>query len=314
MGLLETDFLQLRIIQVIEINEQLPLRCKRVILIDGKAVAQTVKSQVATQVQKFKTKYKKTPQLAVVNVGDDPASKIYLRNKEKSCAEVGIQSLRFSLDKEKSQEELDALITKLNADSDVNGILVQLPMPDHFSVEAVLAAMNPLKDADGFHPENLGLLMSGRPRVKPCTPFGVMKMLEHYKFDLKGKHVVVVGRSNIVGKPMGQLALAADATVTMCHSKTADLKKFTQSADIVVAAVGRPRFFDKSYFNKNSIVIDVGIHHVDGKTCGDVNFQDVENHVKALSPVPGGVGQMTVAMLLQNTIDLAFIQEEHRLV
>ena len=240
------------------------------ILIDGKVVAQFVKTEVSKKVETYRKKFGKFPQLAVVNVGDDPASKIYLRNKEKSCAEVGIQSLRFSLDKEKSQEELDALITKLNADPDVNGILVQLPMPDHFSVETVLAAMNPLKDADGFHPENLGLLMSGRPRVKPCTPYGVMKMLENYKIPLKGKHVVVVGRSNIVGKPMVQLALIADATVTVCHSKTQDLKKFTQSADIVVCAIGKPLFFDKSFFNKNSVVIDVGMHHVDGKTCGDV--------------------------------------------
>lgn len=284
------------------------------LLIDGKVVAQAVKTEVAEKVKKFKSKYGKTPQLAVVNVGDDPASKIYLRNKEKACADVGMQSLRFSLEKEKSQEELDSLITKLNADADINGILVQLPMPDHFSVESVLAAMNPLKDADGFHPENLGLLLSGRPRVKPCTPFGVMKMLEYYKIPVKGKNVVVVGRSNIVGKPMGQLLLAADATVTICHSKTTDLKKHTEAADIVVAAIGKARFFDKSYFNKNTVVIDVGMHHIDGKTCGDVNFTDVENNVKALSPVPGGVGQMTVAMLLQNTIDLAFIQEEHRLV
>jgi methylenetetrahydrofolate dehydrogenase (NADP+)/methenyltetrahydrofolate cyclohydrolase len=256
----------------------------------------------------FKAKYGKAPVLAVVNVGDDPASKIYLRNKEKSCEEVGIQSLRFSLEKERSQEELDALIIKLNADADVNGILVQLPMPEHFSVHKVLQSMNPLKDADGFHPENLGLLLSGRPRVKPCTPYGIMEMLKFYKINLKGKHVVVVGRSNIVGKPMAQLALQENATVTMCHSQTQDLKKFTQSADVVVCAVGRPQFFDMSYFNKDSVVIDVGMHHVDGKTYGDADFSQLENKVRALTPVPGGVGQMTVAMLLKNTVDLAELQ------
>ncbi len=284
------------------------------LLLDGRVVAKTVKSQVSAQVQKYKSKYGKTPQLAVVNVGDDPASKIYLKNKERSCEEVGIQSLRFSLDKEQSQEELDALITKLNADSEVNGILVQLPMPEHFSVDKVLAAMNPLKDADGFHPENLGLLLSGRPRVKPCTPFGIMKMLEYHKIPVKGKHMVVVGRSNIVGKPMAQLALMADATVTICHSKTPDLKKFTKDADIVICAIGKAKFFDHSFFNKNTVVVDVGMHHIDGKTVGDVDFQDCENKVEALSPVPGGVGQMTVAMLLQNTIDMANYQAGHSLL
>ncbi|MBK9292935.1 MAG: bifunctional methylenetetrahydrofolate dehydrogenase/methenyltetrahydrofolate cyclohydrolase FolD [Oligoflexia bacterium] len=284
------------------------------LLIDGRKVAQKIKEKVATDVTRFKAKYKKAPALAVINVGDDPASAIYLRNKEKSCADVGITSMRFKLDKEKSQEELDALINKLNTDTDVHGILVQLPMPKHFSVEKVLTTLNPLKDADGFHPENLGLLLSGRPRVKPCTPYGIMKMFEHYDISLKGKKVCVVGRSNIVGKPMGILALNADATVTFCHSKTDDLKAHTKAADIVVAAIGKPEFFDSTYFTKNSVVIDVGMHHINGKTCGDVNFSECQNKVQALSPVPGGVGQMTVAMLLQNTLELAFLQEEHKLI
>lgn len=284
------------------------------IILDGREVARSVKAEVAQDVIRFKEKYKRAPQLAVVSVGDDPASKIYLRNKEKACAEAGIQSLRFALDKEKSQEELDSLITKLNTDAEVNGILVQLPMPRHFSVEAVLAAMNPLKDSDGFHPENLGLLLSGRPRVKPCTPFGIMKMLEYYKIPIAGRHAVVIGRSNIVGKPMGQLLLAADATVTMCHSKTPDLRKHTLTADIVVVAAGQPEFIDASYFHKGSTVIDVGMHHKDGRTFGDVNFKSCEGKVAAISPVPGGVGQMTVAMLLKNTVDLAFYQEAHRII
>lgn len=283
------------------------------LIIDGRAVAQAVKNEVAADVQKFKSKYKRTPQLAVVSVGDDPASKIYLKHKEKAAAEVGLQFLRFELDKENSQEELDALITRLNSDQDVNGILVQLPMPPQFKIESVLEKMNPLKDSDGFHPENLGLLLSGRPRVKPCTPFGVMKMLEHYQIPVSGKRAVVVGRSNIVGKPMGQLLLAADATVTLCHSKTIDLKSYTQEADIVVVAAGKAELLDASYFNSKAVVIDVGMHHIHGKILGDVNFSSVQNKVAAISPVPGGVGPMTVAMLLRNTIDLASYQEIHRL-
>ncbi len=282
------------------------------VIIDGREVAKAVKSDVKMQVEKFRSNHGKSPQLAVINIGEDPASAIYLRNKEKSAAEVGIQSLRFKLDKEQSQEELDSLLTRLNADADVNGILVQLPLPSHFSIDAVLASLNPLKDADGFHPENLGLLMSGKPVVKPCTPFGIMRMLGHYKIPVEGKHVVVVGRSNIVGKPMAALALNANATVTICHSKTPDLKKFTQAADIVICAIGKPMFFDHSYFNKNSVVIDVGMHHLNGKTVGDVDFKDCEGKVAALSPVPGGVGQMTVAMLLQNTVDLAIRQNQKR--
>ncbi|MDZ4676097.1 MAG: bifunctional methylenetetrahydrofolate dehydrogenase/methenyltetrahydrofolate cyclohydrolase FolD [Oligoflexia bacterium] len=284
------------------------------LLLDGRAVAKQVKEEVAKDSARFKQKYKRSPQLAVVSVGDDPASKIYLRNKEKACAEVGIQSLRFALDKEENQEELDSLITRLNTDTEVNGILVQLPMPKHFSVEAVLNAMNPLKDSDGFHPENLGLLLSGRPRVKPCTPFGVMRILEHYKIQVSGKNAVVIGRSNIVGKPMAQLLLAADASVTMCHSKTKDIKRFTKDADIVVVAAGQPEMFDASYFGSHTCVIDVGMHHIDGKMMGDVDFKSCEGKVAALSPVPGGVGQMTVAMLLKNTVDLAFHQEAHRLL
>ncbi|MCC6276888.1 MAG: bifunctional methylenetetrahydrofolate dehydrogenase/methenyltetrahydrofolate cyclohydrolase FolD [Oligoflexia bacterium] len=280
--------------------------------IDGRPVAESVLVEVAKDVKKFTDNYGRPPHLAVVNVGDDPASAIYLRNKEKACAQVGMQSTRHSLDKERSQEELDALITKLNSDGDVHGILVQLPMPKHFSVDAVLDSMNPLKDSDGFHPENLGLLMSGRPRVKPCTPYGVMKMLQHYDISVSGQNVVVIGRSNIVGKPMAQLLTAANATVTLCHSKTKDIKKFTKEAHVVVVAAGQPKMFDASYFGPNTFVIDVGMHHIDGKICGDVDFDSCKGKVKGISPVPGGVGKMTVAMLLRNTIDLALIQEARR--
>ena len=284
------------------------------ILLDGREVAKKVKAEVALDVEKFKAKYKRSPQLAVVSVGHDPASTIYMRNKEKAAIEAGFLFQRFALDNENSQEELDSLITKLNADADVNGFLVQLPIPKQFSLDAVYEAMNALKDSDGFHPENLGLLMSGRPRVKPCTPFGIMKMLEHYKIPVAGKNAVVIGRSNIVGKPMAQLFLSDDATVTICHSRTPDLKKHTLEADIVVVAVGKPEFIDASYFNSKAVVIDVGVHHINGKIVGDVNFKSVSEKVAALSPVPGGVGQMTVAMLLKNTVDLAFEQESRRII
>jgi methylenetetrahydrofolate dehydrogenase (NADP+)/methenyltetrahydrofolate cyclohydrolase len=283
------------------------------LVIDGRVVAQKIKNEVAVDVAKFKEKFKRSPQLAVVSVGDDPASKIYLKHKEKAAGEVGIQFLRFELDKEKNQEELDALITRLNSDQDVHGILVQLPMPPQFKIELVLEKMNPLKDSDGFHPENLGLLLTGRPRVKPCTPFGVMEMLKYYKIQVSQKNAVVVGRSNIVGKPMAQLLLASDATVTMCHSKTPDLKKHTLDADIVVVAAGKPELLDGSFFSSKAVVIDVGMHHVDGKLRGDVNFDSCRQKVAGISPVPGGVGPMTVAMLMRNTIDLAFHQEAHRL-
>lgn len=284
------------------------------LLLDGREVAKKVKAEVARDVAKFKDRYKRAPQLAVVSVGQDPASQIYMKNKEKAALEAGMLFQRFSLDKENSQEELDSLITKLNTDSEVNGFLVQLPIPPQFKLDSVYAAMNPLKDSDGFHPENLGLLMSGRPRVKPCTPFGIMKMLEHYNIPISGKNAVVVGRSNIVGKPMAQLLLAGDATVTVCHTKTKDLKHFTKDADIVVVAAGRAEFLDASYFNSNSVVIDVGMHHINGKITGDVNFKSASEKVAAITPVPGGVGQMTVAMLLRNTVDLAFEQEAHRLL
>lgn len=289
------------------------------VLLDGREVAKKVKAEVATLAAKFKDKYKRQPQLAVVSVGHDPASQIYMRNKEKAAIEAGFNFQRYALDKENSQEELDSLITKLNTDTDINGFLVQLPIPKQFSLDSVYAAMNPIKDSDGFHPENLGLLMSGRPRVKPCTPYGIMKILEHYNIPVAGKNAVVIGRSNIVGKPMAQLLLAADATVTICHTKTKDLKHFTQDADIVVVAAGKPEFIDASYFNSKAVVIDVGMHHIDGpgglkKMTGDVNFKSVAEKVAALTPVPGGVGQMTVAMLLKNTVDLAFEQEARRII
>lgn len=284
-------------------------------ILDGREVAKAVRAEAARKVEQFKKTYKKAPQLAVISVGDDPASKIYLRNKEKACEEVGIQFLRHELDKDNHPEALDNLITHLNADADVNGILVQLPMPPAFKIERVLEVLNPEKDADGFHPENLGLLMTGRPRVKPCTPFGIMKILEHYKINPAGKTAVVVGRSTIVGKPMGQLLLAADATVIQCHSKTKNLAEWTRQGDIVVVAAGKRHLLDASAFKKDAVVIDVGMHHLDDKKItGDVNTATLDGKVAAYTPVPGGVGPMTVAMLVQNTVDLAFSQQGHRII
>lgn len=284
------------------------------ILLDGREVAVKVKTEIAEDVRAFEKKFKRKPQLAVVCVGDDPASQVYLRHKEKASLEAGFSFLRFDIDKKNNQEDLDSLIIRLNGDSDVHGILVQLPMPPQFKIENVLSAMNPLKDSDGFHPENLGLLLTGHPRVKPCTPFGVMKLLEHYKIEVAGKKAVVIGRSMIVGKPMAHLLLEANATVTICHSKTKDIKSYTKDADIVVVAAGQPQMFDHSYFGQQTVVVDVGIHRQNGKVIGDVDFASCQGKVRAISPVPGGVGQMTVAMLLKNTLEIAKIQESHRIL
>jgi len=286
------------------------------LVLDGREVAKAVRAEAAKKAEKFKQTYKKAPQLAVISVGDDPASKIYLRNKEKACTEVGIQFLKHELDKDNHPEALDNLITHLNADPDVNGILVQLPMPPAFKVERVLEVLNPEKDVDGFHPENLGLLLSGRPRVKPCTPFGVMRILEHYKIPVTGRVAVVVGRSNIVGKPMAQLLMAANATVIQCHSRTENLTHWTKMGDIVVVAAGKRHLLDASAFKKDAVVVDVGMHHgEDKKITGDVDLESLQGgKVAAYTPVPGGVGQMTVAMLVQNTVDLAFLQQAHRII
>ena len=284
-------------------------------VLEGQVVAKAVWTETTKKIEQFKKTFRKTPQLAVISIGDDPASKIYLANKEKACQEVGILFQRHELEKTNHPEALDQLLNRLNADADINGILVQLPMPPAFKVERVFEVLNPLKDVDGFHPENLGLLLSGRPRVKPCTPFGIMKMLEHYGIPVEGKTAVVVGRSNIVGKPMSQLLTNANATVIQCHSKTSDLQKWTRMGDIVVVAAGKPYLLGADAFKKGAVVLDVGIHRTaENKLIGDVNPAGLKDHVAAYSPVPGGVGKMTVAMLVQNLADLAFMQQSHRLI
>lgn len=281
------------------------------IILEAKSVSAHRRQITKKNVETFKTKFGRSPGLAVVLVGHDPASQVYVRNKEKACQEAGIHSFRHDLPTDTNFDTLKKLLSRLHSDKNVDGILVQLPLPKQISADEVLEILNPLKDVDGLTYENLGLLWAGRPRVKPCTPFGVMAMLEHYKISVAGKRAVVIGRSNIVGKPMAQLLMDAQATVTICHSKTPDLKVHTLQADIVVVAAGQPRFIGKDHFKKDSVVVDVGMHKKeDGKLCGDVRFEELENWVEAATPVPGGVGLMTVTMLLENTLRLAELAEE----
>ena len=250
-----------------------------------------------------------TPGLAAILVGEDPASQIYVRNKTKRFDSLGLKSELHRLEKTVSQDELLNLIAKINADDSFHGILVQLPLPKHIDSDKVIHAIHPTKDVDGFHPENAGLLSIGRPRFIPCTPKGIMFMLKHFEVDLNGKHVVVVGRSNIVGRPvsvLSSLKSLGNATVTICHSGTSDLKYFTQQADVVVAAMGSPEFLDASFIKEGACLVDVGINRIerDGKSCivGDVNQSSVTGIASSLTPVPKGVGPMTIAMLVENTI------------
>lgn len=279
------------------------------LLLDGNLVSNTHRYVLSERIKEFQMREGKPPGLAVVLVGEDQASQIYVRNKEKACNEIGIRSQKKELSSNVTVHHLVETIHQLNKDENVHGILVQLPLPRHIPVKEILKIIDPLKDVDGFGYENLGLFFSGHPRVSPCTPHGVMKILNHYGVDLVGKKCVVIGRSQIVGKPMALLLLEADATVTICHSKTQELSKITREADVVIVAAGRPREFGKSYFKKDSIVIDVGIHrYMDKdkiKICGDVRMNELEDWIYAGTPVPGGVGPMTITMLLENTIDLA---------
>jgi len=273
-------------------------------IIDGKLVAATIKARVAEEVALLAESGVR-PGLAVVLVGDDPASQSYVGMKEKDCEEVGIHSFDLRRPAETTQEELNALIDSCNADPAVHGILVQLPLPAHLDEEEALARISREKDVDGLHPVNMGRLVRGLPAPRACTPWGVMKMLEYYGIDPAGKRAAVIGRSSIVGKPMALLLLEANATVTMCHSRTADLAAVCREADILVAAVGRPEMVTSEYVKPGAVVIDVGINRTDKGMVGDVDFDDVEPVAGAITPVPGGVGPMTRAMLLSNTLDAA---------
>lgn len=274
------------------------------ILIDGRMVAKKWKDYAAQRTQRLIEKGV-TPHLAVILVGENAASQVYVRNKENACIHAGIRSTIIRLPEVCTQEELENAVLSLNEDESVHGILVQLPLPKGLDEARVLALIDPDKDVDGFHAMNSGRLMNGQPSFVPCTPLGVMKLLEAYQIPTRGKHAVIIGRSNIVGKPMAMLLLAADATVTICHSKTANLAEITRQADILVAAVGKPNFVTGDMIKQGAAVVDVGINRVDDGLVGDVHAEQAEKVASYLTPVPGGVGQMTIAMLLSNTLDAA---------
>jgi len=283
-------------------------------IIDGKALAQKIQSELAVAAAELYSTRKIKPGLAAVLVGNNPASQDYVRNKQKACEKAGFESWLHHLDEHTSQEKLLELIHQLNKDSRVHGILVQLPLPKHIHTDTVLDAVTALKDVDGFGPDNLGLLTSGRPRFLPCTPHGVFVMLQRYNIPVSGKHVVVLGRSTIVGKPMGLILLqnGVDATVTICHSKTANLKEITRQADILVAAIGRAEFVKADMVKPGAVVIDVGINRLeDGRLVGDVDYAPVAQIASAITPVPGGVGPMTITMLLHNTLEAAKLLNPH---
>ncbi|GHV00516.1 bifunctional protein FolD [Clostridia bacterium] len=273
-------------------------------LIDGKALSEKLRAGIATRVSDLKRRGKEVT-LAVVMAGNNPASEVYVRNKIKACGDLGIRSLSYRFPENVSERELSDLIGKLNADPSVDGILVQLPLPRGLDEQKLLAAIRPEKDADGFHSVNAGNLFLGRPAVPACTPAGIMELIKSTGVPIAGKHAVVVGRSNIVGKPVAVMLLGENATVTVCHSKTADLKSFTLSADILVAAIGRGRFITGDMVKPGAVVIDVGMNREDGKLCGDVDFESASRVAGYITPVPGGVGPMTITMLLNNTVGIA---------
>ena len=282
-------------------------------LIDGKQIAEQCRLQVQQQAAVLQQQTGVVPHLAAILCGDDPASQVYVRNKEKACAKAGFRSTLHQLPADVTQQQLLQLIESLNSTSDVHGILVQLPLPRHLDTVAILDAVTPLKDVDAFHPENVGLMLQGRPRFLPCTPAGVMRLLTVTGIPTAGRHAVVIGRSDIVGKPMAALLLqkGADATVTVCHSRTADIAALCRQADIVVAAVGIPNFVRGDWLKPEAVVIDVGINRLGDKLVGDVDFDAAAQHVAAITPVPGGVGPMTIAMLLENTLNAARLQTIH---
>ncbi len=274
-------------------------------IINGKEIGQEIRGEVAIRVEALK-KQGLTPGLAVILVGENPASKTYVANKQKSCEQIGMYSELIKLPAETTEENLLDQIRTLNEREDIHGILVQLPLPKHINEDEVIATISPEKDVDGFSPVSVGKMMLGQDTYLPCTPYGVMKLLEYSGIEVAGRHAVIVGRSHIVGKPMGQLLLQKDATVTYTHSKTPDLPSFTKQADIIIAAVGRANFITKEHVKEGAVVIDVGINRDENnKLCGDVNFADVDGIASHITPVPGGVGPMTITMLLSNTVQSA---------
>lgn len=277
-------------------------------IIDGKAVSKAVKSQVLKECEELKAKGV-TPGLAVIIVGEDPASQVYVRNKEKACDECGFYSEKYALPENTTQEELNALVDKLNKDDKINGILCQLPLPSHLDDKEVINRIDPIKDVDAFHPVNVGAIMIGDYNFLPCTPAGVMELIHSTGVDVTGKKAVVMGRSNIVGKPMAMLLLHENATVEIVHSRTQNLADVTKEADILVAAIGKAKFVKADMVKEGAVVIDVGMDRDEnGKLCGDVDFEDVKDKCSFITPVPGGVGPMTISMLMRNTLTAAKIQ------
>lgn len=269
-------------------------------IIDGKKISAEIKDELKDLAAKYKTEGKEVT-LAVIQVGNDPASTVYVGNKKKACEYIGINSLAYEIPEDTTQEELLKLVNDLNERDDVNGILVQLPLPGHIDEDEIIKAISPKKDVDGFHPQSVGALSIGQKGYVSCTPAGVIQLLKRSGIEIEGKECVIVGRSNIVGKPMALLMLRENATVTVCHSRTKNLKEVTSRADILIVAIGKPEFITKEYVKEGAVVIDVGIHRKEnGKLCGDVLFDDVEPVASAITPVPGGVGPMTIAMLMNN--------------
>lgn len=272
-------------------------------IIDGKKISQEIKDELREKVVSLKNEGKEGT-LAVIQLGNDPASSVYVNNKKKACAYIGINSLSYELPEETTEEELLVLIDKLNNDDTVNGILVQLPVPKHIDADKIIQAISPKKDVDGFHPQNVGNLVIGEKGFVSCTPAGIIQLLRRFGVEMEGKSCVVIGRSNIVGKPMALLMLRENATVTVAHSRTGNLKEICKQADILIVAIGKPRFVTAEYVKEGAIVIDVGIHRKENnKLCGDVDYDDVAPHTSAITPVPGGVGPMTIAMLMNNCVE-----------
>lgn len=272
-------------------------------IIEGKRISQEIKDELKERVAALAGEGREAA-LAVIQVGNDPASAVYVNNKKKACAYIGIKSLSYELPEETTEEELLALITKLNGDDGVNGILVQLPLPAHINADKVIKTIFPAKDVDGFHPENVGKLVIGEPGFVSCTPAGVIQLLKRSGITIAGKRCVIIGRSNIVGKPMAILMLRENATVTIAHSKTEDLPGICREADILIVAIGKPRYITADYVKEGAVVIDVGIHRDENnRLCGDVDYDAVAPHTSAITPVPGGVGPMTIAMLMYNCVE-----------
>ena len=272
-------------------------------VIDGKLVSQEIKNKIKKEIEELKIKYDKVPTLCVIQIGDNPASNAYVKGKIKDCIEVGIESIKLHYSEEITEIELINKIKELNSDDSIDGILVQLPLPNHIDEESIIEVIDPKKDVDGFHSNNISNLVLNKKCSIPCTPKGVLRLLEYYNCDISGKNCVIIGRSNIVGKPMSHLMLNNNATVTVCHSKTKDLVRYTKNADILIAAIGKPNFVTRDMVKENAFVIDVGINRIDKKLVGDCDFENLVD-ICNITPVPGGVGLMTRACLLENTLDI----------